>query len=53
MPVERYEFAKETDLIHNVYDCGHTTVMRWGTNIMMALYLESHRFVQNGRIWVM
>lgn len=25
MPVERYEFAKETDLIHNVYDCGHTT----------------------------
>lgn len=24
MPVERYEFAKETDLIHNVYDCGHT-----------------------------
>lgn len=24
MPLERYEFAKETDLIHNVYDCGHT-----------------------------
>lgn len=25
MPVERYEFAKNTDLIHNVYDCGYTT----------------------------
>lgn len=25
MPVERYEFAKNTELIHNVYDCGHTT----------------------------
>lgn len=25
MPVERYEFAKKTDLIHNIYDCGHTT----------------------------
>ena len=25
MPLERYEFAKETDLIHNVYDCGYTT----------------------------
>lgn len=25
MPAERYEFAKNTDLIHNVYDCGHTT----------------------------
>lgn len=25
MPVQRYEFAKNTDLIHNVYDCGYTT----------------------------
>lgn len=24
MPTERYEFAKNTDLIHNVYDCGYT-----------------------------
>ena len=25
MPTDRYEFAKNTDMIHNVYDCGHTT----------------------------
>ena len=25
MPIDRYEFAKNTDMIHNVYDCGHTT----------------------------
>ena len=25
MPAERYEFAKNTDMIHNVYDCGYTT----------------------------
>ncbi len=25
MPADRYEFAEKTDLIHNVYDCGHTT----------------------------
>lgn len=24
MPADRYEFAENTDLIHNVYDCGHT-----------------------------
>jgi len=24
MPQERYDFARKTDLIHNVYDCGHT-----------------------------
>lgn len=25
LPEERYDFAKKTDLIHNVYDCGHIT----------------------------
>lgn len=25
MPADRYEFAKDTDMIHNIYDCGHTT----------------------------
>ena len=25
MPTDRYEFAENTDMIHNVYDCGHTT----------------------------
>ena len=24
MPADRYEFAKNTDIIHNIYDCGHT-----------------------------
>lgn len=24
MPVERYDFARKTDLIHNLYDCGNT-----------------------------
>lgn len=25
MPEDRYSFAMKTDIIHNVYDCGHTT----------------------------
>ena len=25
MPSDRYEFAKNTDMIHNIYDCGYTT----------------------------
>lgn len=25
MPADRYEFARSTDMIHNIYDCGHTT----------------------------
>lgn len=25
MPSDRYDFAKRTDLIHNIYDCGYTT----------------------------
>lgn len=25
MPLDRYRFAQETDLIHNIYDCGYTT----------------------------
>lgn len=24
MPSERYKFAQTTDMIHNIYDCGHT-----------------------------
>lgn len=48
MPVERYEFAKNTDLIHNVYDCGYTMGNAMGNKYYDGIIFEIPQICTKG-----
>lgn len=53
MPIDRYEFAKNTDMIHNVYDCGHTTGNAMGNKYYDGIILVFPRYVRQAPTWAM
>lgn len=48
MPEERYVFAQSTDLIHNLYDCGHTTGNAMGNKYYDGIIFGISQLCTNG-----
>ncbi len=48
MPADRYEFAVNTDLIHNIYDLGHTTGNAMGNKYYDGVIFEIPQICTDG-----